>query len=115
MGDRLRALLVEAGYVLFAAEHEGRVLGLAAASLSRYFEKSGGYARLLVLVVADSGRSLGIGGMLVERIERWAAGAGARGIFVNGGSHRIQAHRFYEKRGFRPTGIRFVKEIGQKA
>lgn len=111
MRDRLDALLAGGDVVAFVAEHEGRVLGLAGASLSRYFEKSGRYARLLVLVVADSGRRLGIGGMLIGRVEQWAKESGAREIFVNSGSHRVQAHRFYEGKGFRPTGLRFVKQI----
>lgn len=78
MAERLRGLLAESDYVAFVAEHEGRVPGLAGGSLSRTIEKSGDYARLLVLAVADSGRSLGLGGMIVDRIEEWAVEAGAR-------------------------------------
>ena len=110
MAERLAELLPDPTYTTFVA-HRLELLGLAGASLSRYFEKNGFYARLVVLVVADAGHGQGIGSALVQAVERWAISRGAHELVVNSGSHRHEAHRFYEGRGFSATGVRFVKQL----
>ena len=49
--------------------------------------------------------------LLEVAVERWAASRGARELVVNSGTHRHEAHRFYEGHGFRVTGIRLVKDL----
>ena len=111
MTERLDGLLADPNYAAFVAERESALLGLGGASLGRYFEKNGLYARLVVLVVAEASRGLGVGEALVRAIERWARSRGARELFVNSGNQRQGAHRFYERCGFQITGIRLVKGL----
>lgn len=111
MADRLTAILSDPKYVTLVAETDGQVIGVAGATLDRYYEKDGIYSRLAVLAVSSTARGLGIGSRLVEAIERWSAGQGAREAFVNSGFQRGDAHGFYERRGYSRTGFRFAKRL----
>jgi GNAT superfamily N-acetyltransferase len=111
MKDRLAMILADSNYVTFVADTGGSVVGVAGATLGRYYEKDGLYAWLVVLTVSSAARGLGIGSQLVQAVERWAAGMDAREVFVNSGLHRVKAHGFYERCGFARTGFRFVKPL----
>jgi GNAT superfamily N-acetyltransferase len=111
MKERLIGLLADPSYAAFVAAHPSVVLGLGGGSLGRYFEKDGVYARLVVLVVSDAARGIGIGGALVKAVEHWAFSRGARELFVDSASHREGAHRFYAQCGYRITGVRFARSL----
>lgn len=112
MRDRLSTILADPSYATFVADAGGDVVGVAGAAFSWYYEKDGMYSRLLVLAVSSTTRGLGIGGELVQAVERWAIAKGAREVVVNSGLHRSDAHRFYERCGYSRTGFRFVKQLG---
>ena len=111
MRARLTPMLGSPGYATLLAEDERGAVGVIGASIQHYYEKDGPHCRLLALVVADGARGHGIGGRLVEAIETWARGQGARTILVTSALHRAEAHRFYEDRGYARTGYRFVKPL----
>jgi GNAT superfamily N-acetyltransferase len=111
MRERLVGLLADPSYSAFVAESDGAPLGLAGGRVGRYFEKDGMYAQLVILVVAADAPERGIGSALLSAVEAWATSQGAKEITVNSGNHRDQAHRFYERRGFRGTGVRFIKAL----
>lgn len=71
------------------------------------------YSRLVVLAVSPQERGHGVGGRLVEAIERWSATNGADQMFVNGGSHRSEAHHFYEEEWVQPHWSPFREAAGQ--
>jgi GNAT superfamily N-acetyltransferase len=111
MKDRLANILTDPNHATFVADTGAGVVGVAGATLGRYYEKDGVYARLVVLAVSSTSQGLGIGSQLVEAIELWAANKGVREVFVNSGLHRIEAHAFYERCGYSRTGFRFVKQL----
>lgn len=111
MRNRLAMILTDPSYATFVADTGTGVVGVAGGTLDRYYEKDGIYSRLAVLAVSSTARGLGIGSQLVQAVERWAAGKGAREVFVNSGLHRIEAHGFYERCGYTRTGFRFVKPM----
>jgi len=53
------------------------------------------------MVVDNVRRSEGIGGMLMAAAETWARSNGLTHIELSSNSGRIDAHRFYERHGFR--------------
>jgi GNAT superfamily N-acetyltransferase len=111
MTGRLAKLRSDSNYQTFVAEIETTVVGVAGVGLAPYYERNGVYGRLLVLVVDDTRRGSGIGGALVKAAEDWAASQGATAILVNSAHHRHDAHEFYERVGYRSTGVRFVKKL----
>jgi GNAT superfamily N-acetyltransferase len=111
MTDRLASILTDTNHATFVADTGAAVVGMAGASLARYYEKDGVYARLLVLVVSSASQGLGIGSQLVEAVELWAGSKRAREVLVNTALHRAGAHAFYERRGYSRTGFRFVKQL----
>ena len=111
MAARLGHILPDANHLSLVAVREGRVIGVIGVGLAHYYERNGRYARILVLSVAQERRGSGVGGKLLAAAEEWARAAGASSAVVNSGNHRGEAHAFYERNGYRPTGIRFVKPI----
>ena len=111
MTERLAPILPDPHYLTLVAGLNGLIVGVAGATLGRYYEKDGNYARLLVLNVASTARGRGVGSLLVAAVERWAADNGVREIVVNSALHRAEAHGFYERRGYVRTGFRVVRTL----
>ncbi|HTO54594.1 MAG TPA: GNAT family N-acetyltransferase [Myxococcota bacterium] len=111
MHARLEALLSDATYSTFLAEVAGEVVGMAGVCIARFYEKNGHYARLVALVVSETSSGKGVGAALVREVEKWAREQGASEIFLNSGVQREGTHSFYEKLGYRETGVRFSKEL----
>jgi GNAT superfamily N-acetyltransferase len=63
------------------------------------------------LVTADAWRSKGYGGMLVKHLEGIAISIGANAIRLDSAIHREDAHRFYEREGFRFTSKHFMRVL----
>jgi GNAT superfamily N-acetyltransferase len=111
MAERLGPILTDPRHATLVAVRDGTIVGVAGATVGRYYEKDGFYAQLVVLAVSSTARGQGIGRQLVQAAERWAASHGARDVVVNSGMHRGDAHRFYEGCGYARTGFRFVKQL----
>jgi GNAT superfamily N-acetyltransferase len=112
MKSRLAAIFGDPTYTTFVAEVGGEVVGMAGACLARFYEKPGLYARLVALVVSEAGSGHGAGAALVRAIEKWGRDNDAAEIFLNSGVQREVARSFYEKLGYRVTGVRYSKELG---
>jgi GNAT superfamily N-acetyltransferase len=109
MAGRLAAILADDSYAALIAESQGSVVGLAGGRTGCYFEKDGRYAHLLVLVVASEARGAGVGTALLRAFEQWALARDTNTIVLTSSTHRHEAHAFYQRRGFRQTGVRLVK------
>lgn len=112
MKTRLAGIFADSTYTTFVAEVGGEVVGVAGACIARFYEKSGLYARIVALVVSEASSGRGAGAALVRATEKWGVEKGAAEIFLNSGVQREGARSFYEKLGYRVTGVRFSKELG---
>lgn len=111
MENRLE--LVEASAIdeLFVLEVEGRVQGLLGFRIRENIEERSRYGEISILVTDQSSRQLGFGRRLMEYAEALARKKGCKGTWlVSGFAREEEAHRFYQKLGYRVTGYRFVKE-----
>lgn len=52
------------------------------------------------LSVIEDYQGSGVGQALMRHAEDWAQARGCEAVYVRSGSHRRQAHRFYEKLGY---------------
>jgi GNAT superfamily N-acetyltransferase len=111
MSLRLGVILERSDYATFVAEADAAIVGMAGAMRGYFYEKNGCYVRLVVLVVDPASRGARIGEALVRSVERWAKTQDVSEIVVNSRTDRDRAHRFYERLGYRNTGLRFVKSV----
>jgi GNAT superfamily N-acetyltransferase len=111
MIERLARVRVDSQYRTLVAEVGRVVVGVAGVGLAPFYEHNGTYCRLLVLAVDDKHRRHGVGQLLVQAAEDWAVGQGAAAMVVNSSHRRHDAHRFYERAGYKSTGVRFVKAL----
>ncbi|GAB3892156.1 hypothetical protein GCM10029964_066500 [Kibdelosporangium lantanae] len=74
---RIQAWSEDSASAAYAAEADGKLLGVIAVHISPFFERTGTWARIVALVVSDQARNQGIGGELVAAAESFAASRGA--------------------------------------
>jgi GNAT superfamily N-acetyltransferase len=111
---RLRSILPDTAHVVYVADVPGSgPRGFAHVHAGIALE-SGPHAELLGLVTDAALRSRGLGAMLVAQAERWARARGFETLCVRCNVVRADAHRFYERLGFRcsKTQKYFRKSIG---
>jgi GNAT superfamily N-acetyltransferase len=68
-------------------------------------------ARLTALVVDAKARGGGIGAILVAAAEEAGRAMGCGVLELTSGAGRLDAHRFYQREGFRSTSVRFSKDL----
>ena len=109
----LRALatyFAEAGGALWAAEQDGRVIGMAA---TRPMGQEAAFEICKVYVVKEA-RGTGLAHHLLDAVEAHARAAGAERLVLWSDTRFATAHRFYEKRGFvRQGSIRVLDDISK--
>ena len=108
---RLARLEAHGHAIAMVAEVQGRVVGLVTAHVFPSIHDAPPAAWLTTLVVDAAHASQGLGRQLCAAAEEWAEHRGAVRISVSSGEHRNQAHVFYERIGYRPTGRRLTKTI----
>lgn len=64
------------------------------------------------LVVSQEHRGSGVGTALVERAVQIARQRGCRRVELDSGFHRLEAHRFYVRRGFEKRAFLFSRILG---
>jgi ribosomal protein S18 acetylase RimI-like enzyme len=67
-------------------------------------------AEIWSLVVDEEARGQGIGRALMERVEAWAAECGYQAVSLRSNTVRHEAHRFYERLGYRITKTSHIFE-----
>ncbi len=113
LGERLRELLAHSGTErIWVAEQGGEILAVAALHLARMLHRPRPVGRITVLVVAPQARGLGLGRALVVVCERQLADWGAERVELTSGAHRLEAHEFYRRLGYRQEGVKFARHLG---
>ena len=92
------------------AESDDEVVGFVAAHLTPMLHRELPVGRVTTLVVAEGRRGQGVGSFLLAAAEAWCRERGTVRIELTTGVEREEAHRFYDRRGFRREGLRFVRE-----
>lgn len=108
---RLGRLAEAPEHHVIVADAGGDVVGFAGLLRAWTVHSDEISVRLSSLVVDASCRGRGIGAALVAASEAWAREQGATSLHLTSGSHRPEAHRFYEKLGYRGDGVRFRRTI----
>lgn len=110
---RLEALGRDAASMVWVAELDRRVVGIATARVFAAINVNAPIAWLTTLVVAESARGRGIGTQLVGVTEDWARKQGASRLALTSALHRTEAHQWYLRLGFEHTGVRLAKVLAR--
>ncbi len=89
-------------HAVFVAESNGVLLGWVHVLVSHLLlaDKP---AEIAGLVVDERHRSRGIGQLLIDRAEKWAAAQGCRSVRLRSNIIRDRAHAFYQRLGYSVT------------
>ena len=108
---RLNKIKNHTDYSTFIAEYDDTVVGFIGLIRGHAYEINEEYIRVASLAVKKKYQNKGIGSKLLEEAEKYAKNANAATIVLNSGIQRINAHDFYEKRGYIKKGYSFKKSI----
>jgi len=89
------------------AEVDGTVVGWVQAE-HRFSMETGDKAELVGLIVGAAARRSGVGGLLVQAAEDWAADRGLRSIVVRSNVIRPESHSFYRQIGYTQSKTQHV-------
>jgi GNAT superfamily N-acetyltransferase len=113
MQVRFKNIFAHPDYRTIIAVMGDEIVGMAGLCKGIYYEKNGLYLRIVVFVVKQSRRELGIGRILIKASEDWALEQGLNTVLINSGNRdeRKAAHAFYKKMGYAVKSSGFVKEL----
>jgi N-acetylglutamate synthase-like GNAT family acetyltransferase len=110
MLDRLR--MVEGSTIdsLYVCEEDGKIVGLLGFRIRENLEDVSRFGEISAIVVSPSSRQKGVGRFMMDHAEKLAREKGCKGMWlVSGFGREAEAHKFYQRLGFKTTGYRFVK------
>jgi GNAT superfamily N-acetyltransferase len=111
LAARLARLASDDTYEAWVAVDADVPVGFAAAHLLYPVADDTPAAQLIPLIVSTHARGSRFGSDLCAAFEVWAMERGALRAVVTSGSHRLRAHRFYERSGYERSGLRFGKKL----
>lgn len=95
-------------HLLLVAERAGAVVGTAQLTfLPGLSHKGATRAQIEAVRIGSAARSTGLGGRLIEWCVERARERGCSMVQLTSDATRTDAHRFYERLGFRPTHVGF--------
>lgn len=109
IAERLERFVGDRGTVI-VADLDGEVLGFIAVARLPRFEHGDWIARIVALVVEAGVRERGLGHLLMEAAETWAAERDCAFIEVTAGHHRPEARHLYESLGYDPTATAYLRK-----
>jgi len=98
-------------HFLICAEEDDSIIGFCSLVVKNTFLVNGLYGQIDEVVVDDTLRNKGIGKILLDEVIKIAMKAGCRMIELNTAFHRVNAHKFYEKYGFKKVAFVFSMDI----
>lgn len=85
--------------VIFVAQQNNEVIGYIHGSPYELLYADS-LVNVLGLVVKNQYRSLGVGGILMDKLESWSKENEFYGVRLVSGADRLIAHKFYENHGY---------------
>jgi len=111
MRKRLASILADPAYSTLVALIDTGIAGFIGTAVRPSYQADGSFGQVLALVVSERHRRHGIGRQLIGSAEQLLVTRGALLVVVTTGNHRADAHAFYEKSGYVPTGRRYRKVL----
>jgi GNAT superfamily N-acetyltransferase len=109
--ERIARIAHDPSTLLFVAELDGEVAGLAGLHLQNLVERDDIGCSLTAMVVGERFRRRGVGAQLTEAIEAEARARGCETLALHTAHRRADAHAFYEALGYEHSGRRYAKTL----
>ena len=93
------------------ADLDGVAIGFVSAHLTPMIHRDRPVGRVTTLVVDERRQRGGVGTLLLSAAEEWLAARAAVRLELTSGDGRVEAHAFYERRGWHKEGVRFVRYL----
>ncbi len=100
---------------ILIAEADGAPLGFVYLETHVDFFTGRSHAHVAVLAVADAAQGHGVGPALLGAAEDWARGRGHPFISLNVFTENARARHVYERLGYGPETLRYVKPLEEGA
>jgi GNAT superfamily N-acetyltransferase len=110
--ERALASLAPDCHLVVAEVGEAGPIGVAYAESATDYFTGEQHGHLAILAVAASGEGQGVGRALLAATEAWATSRGYRFLTLNVFAGNERARAVYERAGYTPDTIRYVKELG---
>lgn len=106
----MAGIFADGGEMIVAVDTAGAILGVA---VYRCFRNTFSGIRFYVddLIVDAARRSTGVGNTLISWLQQEAARRGAKGLELESGTQRTQAHKFYFREGFVINAFSFKQDF----
>ena len=91
---------------------DGRILGFCSLDFSESFWQEGYLVQINELVIDKEFRGKGYGSFLIRHAIALGKKQGSDFFLLDSDFHRLKAHEFYTKQGFKKTGYIFKKNLG---
>jgi ribosomal protein S18 acetylase RimI-like enzyme len=91
---------------------DGSLAGMVYAQQETDYFTGEAHAHLDILTVAKAAEGHGVGRALIETVEEWSRRQGYRFVDLNVFKSNVRATAVYERLGYRPDTMRYVKELG---
>jgi ribosomal protein S18 acetylase RimI-like enzyme len=101
-----------AGEAMLVAELDGEPCGCAYLVTTFDYFSGRQHAHLSVLAVSGDAEGRGVGTALLDACDAWAKQHGADRITLHVMANNTRARALYERRGFAPEYLRYVKPLG---
>lgn len=109
--EKLRQTQHKDDYRNLVVEVEGKVVGVMTIHFWTQIGLDGDTCTISFFVVDENTRSLGIGKQLEEYCTKLAKERGCFNIELYSSAKRVDAHRFYERQGYKHYEKFFMKEL----
>ncbi|MCD8029229.1 MAG: GNAT family N-acetyltransferase, partial [Erysipelotrichaceae bacterium] len=91
--------------------NDKEIIGFLSFVVHHYLHHSNDVGEVVELVVKEEYRNQGIGHQLLDEIEKRAQQLSLEQIELNTSTYRKDAHRFYEKYGFKMSHYNYIKNV----
>ena len=98
-------------FYLHVAEHNKKVVGFISFSWRLNIYSEGLIGRIEELIIDEKYRNKGIGGRMVKDVITLCKKKKINCLYLTSAFHRLEAHKFYEKLGFKKDGFELEKFI----
>ena len=99
------------GHAVLVAELDGHPAGAALFEEKTDYFTGEAHGHLGIIIVGDGAEGQGVGKALLDACEDWARARGHRFVTLNVFDRNARARRFYERSGWHPDAVKYVKEL----